>query len=181
MPSFRFEEYRRRKLPHYQYAGAVMFITVNVWRYPPSHNLLQHAISAKRRSCLILPGIPDIILEEIRRNHGRLYTAHSSILMPDHIHMLIEPCVKDESVIPISRIMHQFKRVTAWRINRNLGFKGQFWQQEWYDRCIRNDREYAHVLSYMRMNPVRAGLVEDPTEWRWFVQFANRRDGSDGG
>jgi len=49
-----------------------------------------------------------------------------------------------------------------------LGLTGtSFWQEESYDHTIRDDREFAKVLSYIEQNPVRAGLVKEASEFRW--------------
>jgi putative transposase len=44
----------------------------------------------------------------------------------------------------------------------------RFWQQGGgYDRGIYEDRVVLASIEYFHMNPVAAGLVEAPTDWRW--------------
>ena len=60
------------------------------------------------------------------------------------------------------------KRFTAREGNRLLGLTGQpFWQEERFDRLVRNDAEFGRIARYIEMNPVRAGLVETPEAFPW--------------
>ena len=49
-----------------------------------------------------------------------------------------------------------------------LGLTGQpFWQDESYDRLVRNDLEFERIVNYIERNPVTAGLVLTPEEFPW--------------
>jgi hypothetical protein len=49
-----------------------------------------------------------------------------------------------------------------------LGLTGQaFWQDESYDRLVRNDSEFERIAHYIEMNPVKAGLAAVPEEFPW--------------
>lgn len=77
--------------------------------------------------------------------------------MPNHVHILITP----ES--EFSEIMRWIKWTSARRSNRLLGRIGlAFWQDESYDRWIRNAEAFDRVVSYVEWNPVAAGFVERP-------------------
>ena len=41
------------------------------------------------------------------------------------------------------------------------------WHREYWDRFIRNDCHYIQTVEYIHNNPVLAGLVNTPEEWRW--------------
>ena len=44
----------------------------------------------------------------------------------------------------------------------------RFWQHGGgYDRNIVNEKSLRRAIDYIHNNPVRAGLVREPTEWRW--------------
>lgn len=82
--------------------------------------------------------------------------------MPNHVHVLITPHV------PVSHLMQSLQRFTARESNRILGLTGRpFWQDESYDRLVRNTQEFARILSYIEMNPVRAGLAAEPKQYSW--------------
>jgi hypothetical protein len=64
--------------------------------------------------------------------------------------------------------MQSLKRFTAREGKRILGLTGQtFWQEESYDRLVRDQKEFAKIASYIEMNPVHAGLTAAPEEFRW--------------
>src|ERR1700691_983530 len=44
---------------------------------------------------------------------------------------------------------------------------GSFWQKRYYDRNVRDAREFSIKLRYLHRNPVKRGLVSDPAEWKW--------------
>ena len=63
--------------------------------------------------------------------------------------------------------MQSLKRHTARQANRILGREGAFWQDESYDRVIRDNEEHARIINYVLENPVKAGLVSKWEEWQW--------------
>ena len=113
---------------------------------------------------LRLPEIAMMAVEAIRHQHQHLrhYQLHSYAVMANHIHLLITPCVE------VSRVMQSLKRFTAREGNRILGRTGQpFWQDESYDRLVRNREEFQRIVRYIDMNPVNAGLAATPEEFPW--------------
>ena len=57
----------------------------------------------------------------------------------------------------VSKVMQSLKRFTGLEGNRILGVKGQaFWQDESYDRLVRDRGEFERIVEYIEMNPVHA-------------------------
>jgi len=83
--------------------------------------------------------------------------------MPDHVHVLIS-C---EPGIVLGTIVSSWKRYTARQANKLLGRTGSFWQEDYWDRFIRNEEHFATAVNYIDMNPVKARLVEQPDLWPW--------------
>ena len=48
-----------------------------------------------------------------------------------------------------------------------LDRQGPFWQAESYDHVIRDADEYDRIVRYVKMNPVRAGLIRQAEDWPW--------------
>ena len=44
---------------------------------------------------------------------------------------------------------------------------GPLWQGRFFDRALRTVKEYYETLEYIHCNPVKAGLVARPEDWRW--------------
>ena len=92
----------------------------------------------------------------------QLYELHAFVIMPNHVHILITPHVE------LAKLTHSIKRFTAREANRILGLTGKrFWQDESYDRLVRDHSEFQRIQRYIENNPVRAGLVATPEEYRW--------------
>jgi hypothetical protein len=72
-------------------------------------------------------------------------------------------------------------QVIVQKTDANLGHQqlGSFWQKRYYDRNVRDAREFAVKLRYLHGNPVKRGLVKEPGDWKWssFRHYAFREDG----
>ena len=71
------------------------------------------------------------------------------VLMPDHLHWLVQ--LGDDA--EISKVIGRVKSLIA----RRLG--GAVWQPGFYDHALRKDEDIAAVAHYIVANPLRAGLV----------------------
>jgi len=83
-------------------------------------------------------------------------------VMPTHIHLLIKP----ERGTNLSGIMHWLKLQTSKRWNFIHGSTDHLWGHRFFERPIKDKTEYEHVMNYIDDNPVRAGLVAAPEEWK---------------
>ena len=83
-------------------------------------------------------------------------------VMPDHIHFFATPW-KDDAT-SLSEFVKNWKRWTrhAARQRQGPAFR---WQPEFFDHVLRSGESYGQKWEYVRMNPVRAGLVSDPDDW----------------
>jgi len=109
-------------------------------------------------------GLAEMVVEAIRYRDQELrhFQLHNYVVMANHVHLLITPFV------PVSKLMHSLKRFTAGEGNRLLGLTGKpFWQDESYDRLVRDAGEFHRIAQYIEMNPVNAGLVAAPEEFPW--------------
>lgn len=141
-------EITERRLPHWHLEGSVYFITFR---------LAQGDLTSTERA---------IVLQHIRSGHERFYVLYSAVVMPDHVHVIIKP----NSGVDLSRIMKGMKGVSARLLNEARGTKGTIWQDESYDRIIRDDKEFIEKLEYLLMNPVKANLANDGREYDgWYI------------
>jgi len=105
------------------------------------------------------------------------------VIMPSHFHWII---IVDGQYGTISDIMRDIKKYSAWDImeeiekndenlmdifkNASKGFKNQkrkFWMQRFDDEVIRNEKMFWTKLHYIRSNPVEAGLVKRPEDYKY--------------
>ena len=143
----------RRNLPHWTLEGSIYFVTFRSMISP---------FSEEERL---------IILNHLRTGHGTFYSLAATMVMPDHAHVLLRPFAG----IELSRILKGIKGVSAKLINQRRGSTGKIWQEESWDRIVRDAAEFEQKLQYLIQNPVKAGLVKDVAEyfgWWFNPEFA---------
>jgi putative transposase len=112
--------------------------------------------------------IADMVAESIQFRNGKIYDLTAFSVMPNHAHLVCTPLEKSTGVFyGLTEILHSLKRYTARQANLLLNRTGAFWQDESYDHFIRNDAELKRIIKYVLYNPVKAGLVDDCSHWKW--------------
>ncbi len=80
------------------------------------------------------------------------------VIMPNHVHFIIEIVYKDKS-ISLSRIIQWFKTMTTNEYIRNVKnnnwepFESKLWLKSYYEDVIRNMYQYQNVYYYIKNNP----------------------------
>ncbi|MEX0332840.1 MAG: transposase [Puniceicoccaceae bacterium] len=83
------------------------------------------------------------------------------VIMPDHIHIFCAPSTyPPESLGPW---VSWWKAVASREWPQPMD--APIWQKNYWDRQLRSSDNYSQKWDYIRMNPVRAGLVEHPDDW----------------
>ena len=100
------------------------------------------------------PRVASLVEGALQFFDGTRYRLHAWVVMPNHVHVVMTP-VAD---ISVSGIVSSWKSFTAKRANALLGRRGAFWQEDYVDRFIRDERHFETAISYVEMNPVVAGL-----------------------
>jgi len=92
----------------------------------------------------------------------------AAVAMPDHAHLICfinRDAAREEYLL--SDIMASIKSYSAHAINRKLKRKGHVWFDESFDHVIRHEEGIDAKIDYVKMNPIRAGLVNSPEEYPW--------------
>jgi putative transposase len=117
-----------------------------------------------------------VVRDALHHRDGMVYDLVCYTIMPNHVHMV---CTLEGSSqsgwrtgrgsrsTPVTSMLHSLKRYTARECNKVLKREGVFWQQESYDRVIRNLQELDRTINYVLNNPVTAGLVNDRKDWKY--------------
>jgi len=90
-------------------------------------------------------------------------SVHAYVLMPNHVHLLLTPVETDG----VSRLMQALGRRYVREFNLRHGRTGTLWEGRFRASVIESDRYLFACSRYIEMNPVRAGLVGDPAQYRW--------------
>jgi REP element-mobilizing transposase RayT len=97
--------------------------------------------------------------QHVERQHSWMIGRY--VIMPDYVHFFAVPC--GETAKTLSGFMGYWKRSTAIRIRRRIP---KFtWQAEFFDHVLRSEESYGGKWEYVRLNPIRAGLVDTAEDW----------------
>jgi len=107
--------------------------------------------------------IANLVQDSLLHFDGDRYRLSAWVLMPNHVHFLAAPCYGHS----LSSIMHSLKSYSSQEANRILQRKGRFWFEDYFDRYIRNAKHFENAVGYIESNPVRAGLCNSPSDWRF--------------
>jgi REP element-mobilizing transposase RayT len=155
----------RRRLPHLQKADTAVFVT-----FCTSGRLVlqERARDLVLEHCLRDGGLQPVAGEGARATPKPRIYLYAAVVMPDHVHLLSSPS-RDENgwPFPLVDILQCLKSATAHRINKPLGNSGPVWEEESFDHVLRSDESLREKCEYIRQNPVRAGLVRKPANYRW--------------
>jgi len=100
------------------------------------------------------------------RNHCRL---HAYVLMTNHVHLLVTPMEEHG----VSHLMQDLGRKYVRYINHGYRRTGTLWEGRYKSSLIDSEAYLLTCMRYIELNPVRAGMVSHPGEYRWSSYEAN--------
>jgi putative transposase len=118
------------------------FVTSNAYQH---RSLFQ----SERMARLLM----DVLFDNRQKNRLLL---HEFVVMPNHLHLLITPAFE----IALEKVMQFIKGGFSFRDGKELQVKFEIWQAGFTNHRIRDAADYEQHRSYIRENPVKAGLVE---------------------
>jgi putative transposase len=126
-----------------------------------SRRLLQ-----SERNCNLLIDVMRSLVAEHR------FKLHDFVVMPDHIHLLIE--VGGE--MTIEKAMQLIKGRFSYRLSHKFGYKGEVWQREFTEVQVLNQQSFEAHRAYIAENPVKAGLAVSTEEYPFcFCSLARKK------
>lgn len=144
----------RRHLPHLEVAGATYFVTT-ILRRPPAVDLTA-------------PAFAEVVIQALRHRDGDTYLLFDYTVMPEHVHFIIKPLGPDGYAVPLGAVVGPLKGWAAYSINRLTRRSGTLWQDENFERIVRNRADYREIAKYILENAQRRGLVSHPVDWPWW-------------
>jgi putative transposase len=88
---------------------------------------------------------------------------HAYVLMPNHLHLLLSPT--DET--GLARMMQWVGRYYVPYFNRKYKREGTLWKGRYKATVLESEQYFMTCCRYIELNPVRCGLVAEPSEYRW--------------
>jgi putative transposase len=143
--------------------------------------------------------VPDVAVHVVQRGHDRadcfhgeadyraylvtlrMYAArfgckvHAYCLMTNHVHLLLTPSEPASCALLMKHVAQRYSK----RLNRRLGRTGTLWEGRYHSGLVATEHYALACYRYIELNPVRAGLVKHPAEYRWSSYAANTRARSD--
>lgn len=94
---------------------------------------------------------------------------HTWVLMTNHVHLLCTPRIEGA----VSRMMQSMGRSYVRYFNRQYERSGTLWEGRYKSCLIQDERHLLEVYRYIELNPLRAGMVAEPDQYRWSSYQAN--------
>ncbi|MDA0678745.1 MAG: transposase [Proteobacteria bacterium] len=88
---------------------------------------------------------------------------HAYVLMTNHVHLLATP----RGTIGASRMVQQLGRQYVQTFNKRYERSGTLWEGRYHSSLVDADNYLFACYRYIELNPVRAGMVETPEQYRW--------------
>ena len=108
------------------------------------------------------PEVGRLVEHALRFFHPARYELLAWVVMPNHVHVLLE-----QRHMPLGEVVGSWKSFTAKKANRILGRRGRFWDEDYWDTYMRDAAQEARTCRYIENNPIKAQLVREPGQWRW--------------
>lgn len=169
------EDKKVRKLRHYFLKGQIYFVTSNT---KDRKEIFKNRVAARFFATTIA-----------YHKYVLNFYLFGYVIMPDHFHLLLQPCEE----YSLSKIMNYIKGNFARKYNEfinpdmtgirplRVGYhngrsnnsdkeeksKNSVWQKEYYEYVIRDEKDFIEKLDYIHNNPVKKGLVKDPGKYEF--------------
>jgi putative transposase len=102
-------------------------------------------------------------MAEIEKNQKNLVEIIAYCIMPTHFHIL----VKQTEDGGVSNFVGCVSNSYARYFNNKYNRKGHLWSDKFKSVIVDSDEQLLHLTRYIHLNPVTAGIVEDPSDWKW--------------
>jgi putative transposase len=176
------------RLPHWQQQGAVYFVTFRLADSIPSRlrdqwqnereewlkvhpepwtvetdreyhqrfsGAIERWLDAGHGACLLRRrDCAQVVADTLRHFEGERVVMISLVIMPNHVHSLFV----QNPEWPLEKLTQSWKRFAARQINKLLERTGNFWQRDYFDRLVRDEKHFANCVRYIRRNPEKAKL-----------------------
>ncbi len=114
-------------------------------------------------SCVLRqPDIRRLVSDALLFFENERSLMHGFVIMPNHVHLAARALGDHQ----IEDVLKSWKGFASREINKTLGKKGQFWQEDSWNRIIRDHDHWLRVMQYIANNPTKAHLREGEfTTW----------------
>jgi len=116
---------------------------------------IERWLDAGYGSCILRqPECAKIVDETLRHFDGERLSLISSVVMPNHVHVLFV----QNPEFPLEKLILSWKTFAARTINKLLARSGTLWQRSYFDRLVRDGQHFRSCVRYIRRNPQKPRL-----------------------
>jgi putative transposase len=94
---------------------------------------------------------------------------HGWAFMTNHVHLLVTPASDDA----VSRLFQFLGRLYVRHFNFAYARSGTLFEGRFKSSLVQEDRYFLACLRYIELNPVRAGMVQEPGAYHWSSYHAH--------
>jgi putative transposase len=132
----------------------------------------QHVIHRGNNRCAIFASQRDrerYLAHLAAACHHHACRIHAYVLMTNHVHLLMT----QDRTAGIGRALQAVGRRYVQYFNSAHGRTGTLWEGRYRATPVDTERYLLTCYRYIELNPVRAGLVQDPGDYHWSSHGAN--------
>jgi putative transposase len=127
-------------------------------------------LQSERNADLLIDVLRSLVAEH-------LFKLHDFVIMPDHVHLLIE--INDG--MTIEKAMQLIKGRFSYRLSHEFGYKGEVWQRGFAEAQVMNKQNFEAHRAYIAENPVKEGIVANAEAYPFcFRTLARMKTGAVG-
>jgi putative transposase len=131
--------------------------------YTGQHRYFLTICAHRREPVFTASPVACFVIDQLLRSaKAKTFEVLAHGVMPDHLHALVVGLTPASDV---KEFVRSYKQHTGHWWKHEHGQSSPLWQASYYERVLRDEDRNEGVIRYILMNPVRAGLVNDPREY----------------
>ncbi len=128
-------------------------------------SMRKRLLQSERNAGLLIDVLRSLVAEH-------KFKLHDFVIMPDHVHLLIEL----DGGMTIEKAMQFIKGRFSHRLTQEFGHKGEVWQRGFTEVQVMNHQQFEAHRTYIAENPVKAGLAASTEEYPYcFCNLARKK------
>ena len=96
--------------------------------------------------------------------------------MPNHYHLLVRQDGEEPAGLLPQRVFNSYTKA----YNKRYEQSGTLFEHRYQVKMIQSSSHLLHLCRYIHANPVKDGLVADPSDWAYsnYLEWMGERDGT---